>query len=305
MNKSCTFRFKLHEVAPYINWLYFFHAWGFPGRFSTISKIHGCVACKQNWILSFPKHDHQRATEAIQLYEDAQALLKSCDTRYQTNAKVAIMPACSEKEDLILFHDNQSFRLPLLRQQTPDKDGLCKCLSDYVIPINRVPSAENIGIADHIGIFACCADREMEDEDIEDEYMHLMHQTLADRLAEATAEKLHELVRKDIWGYASDEQLCIDELFCEKYQGKRPAIGYPSLPDQSLNFLLDNILDFSSIGIQLTENGAMKPHASTSGLMFAHPEVKHFSIGQIGMDQISDYAKRRNVNIEYIKKFLA
>ena len=273
-------------------------------HFASISKIHGCMACKQNWLKSFPERDRQRATEAMQLYEDAQKLLKNCDELFFTNAKVAIIPARSEKEDIILYCNESAKRLPLLRQQMADNDGLCKCLSDYVLPINTIPTEKNIGVADHIGVFACCTDKEFEEKASDDEYLHLLHQTLADRLAEATAERLHEFVRKDIWGYAPNEHLCIEDLFSEKYQGKRPAVGYPSLPDQSLNFLIDEILDFSSIGIRLTENGAMKPHASTSGLMFAHPEVKHFCVGKIGMDQLSDYAKRRNVSTEYIKKFL-
>ena len=139
----------------------------------------------------------------------------------------------------------------------------------------------------------------------EDDYKRMLVQTLSDRLAEATAEKLHEDVRKKLWGYATDENLSIKDLHNEKYQGIRPAVGYPSLPDQSVNFLLDELLDMKQIGISLTENGMMKPHASVCGLMFAHPASRYFSIGKIGEDQLADYAARRGMSIEETKKFLA
>ena len=130
----------------------------------------------------------------------------------------------------------------------------------------------------------------------------MLVQTLADRLAEATAEKLHEDIRKTTWGYAPNENLSVKDLHNEKYQGIRPAVGYPSLPDQSVNFVLNDLLDMKQIGISLTENGMMKPHASVSGLMFAHPASCYFSIGKIGEDQLTDYANRRGMNIEEMKK---
>jgi cobalamin-dependent methionine synthase I len=129
--------------------------------------------------------------------------------------------------------------------------------------------------------------------------------TLSDRLAEATAEKLHETVRKTIWGYAPDEQLSIEQLHNEEFQGIRPAVGYPSLPDQSVNFLLDELLDMQQIGIHLTENGMMQPHASVSGLMLAHPASRYFSIGKIDEEQLHDYASRRRLPVEQMRKFLA
>ena len=138
-----------------------------------------------------------------------------------------------------------------------------------------------------------------------DEYRQLLRQTIADRLAEATAERMHEEVRKTLWGYAPDEQLSIEEMFQEKYVGRRPAVGYPSLPDQSLNFIIDEILDLSCIGISLTESGAMRPHASTSGLMFAHPQAHHFAIGKIDEAQLHDYALRRGLSETSMRKFLA
>ena len=116
---------------------------------------------------------------------------------------------------------------------------------------------------------------------------------------------MHEYVRKTAWGYAPDECLSIPDLLAEKFQGIRPAVGYPSLPDQSVNFLLDSLLDMKQIGITLTENGAMRPHASVCGLMLSHPASHYFSIGQIGEDQLNDYARRRGLPVETARKFLA
>ena len=138
-----------------------------------------------------------------------------------------------------------------------------------------------------------------------DAYKRLLTQTLTDRLAEAGAEKLHQYVRKEAWGYAPDEQLNIEQLHKEEFQGIRPAVGYPSLPDQSVNFLLDQLLDMHQIGITLTENGAMNPHASVSGLMFAHPQAHYFSVGKIGEDQFQDYVRRRGLSADEMRKFLA
>ena len=132
----------------------------------------------------------------------------------------------------------------------------------------------------------------------------MLAQTLADRLAEATAERLHQEVRTKIWGYAPDEQASIDDLLNCRYVGIRPAVGYPSIPDASINFMIDNIINIRQIGIRLTESGMMTPHASVSGLMFAHPQAKYFSIGDIGKDQMNDYARRRGLPMEMMKKFL-
>jgi cobalamin-dependent methionine synthase I len=112
-------------------------------------------------------------------------------------------------------------------------------------------------------------------------------------------------VRKHYWGYAPDENLSIAEMQVEKFQGIRPAVGYPSLPDTSLNFVIDELLDMKQIGIRLTESGAMKPHASVSGLMMAHPQAQYFSLGKIGEDQLHDYARRRGLPVEVVRKFLA
>ena len=132
----------------------------------------------------------------------------------------------------------------------------------------------------------------------------LLHSTLADRLAEATAERMHEEVRKHYWGYAKDEQLTMQELHAEKFQGIRPAVGYPSLPDQSINFLIDELLRLEDIGIAISEHGAMIPHSSVSGFMFAHPKAHYFSVGNIGEDQLCDYSSRRGLSVDTLRNFL-
>jgi cobalamin-dependent methionine synthase I len=116
---------------------------------------------------------------------------------------------------------------------------------------------------------------------------------------------MHEEVRRHYWGYAPDENLCIADLHAERFQGIRPAVGYPSLPDTSFNFVIDSVLDMRQIGIRLTESGAMKPHASVSGLMISHPKAHYFSIGKIGDDQLLDYSRRRGIPLEVCRKYLA
>ncbi len=289
-----TLDYRLHEVAGYINWLYFFHAWGFPSRYGSISQVHGCEACWANWMQSFPEEERDKAAEAIRLFKEAQTVIDEMDERFRSHALVGLFDANSHGDDILLWTDEgDEVRLPMLRQQSGE---LCLCLSDFVLPLG----AEH----DTIGLFASSVDSGLEKSYEGDDYRHLLCQTLADRLAEATAERAHEYTRKQLWAYAPDEDLTVEQLFREAYQGKRPAVGYPSLPDQSLNFLIDEVLHLSSIGISLTESGAMMPHASTSGLMLAHPEARHFSVGRIGTDQVEDYARRRGMNIERAKQFL-
>ena len=171
---------------------------------------------------------------------------------------------------------------------------------EWLVPRRIAPQGE-----DRVGLFATSVSHGLETDFDTDPYQKMMMQLLADRLAEATAERMHEEVRKHYWGYAKDENLSIPEMQIEKFQGIRPAVGYPSLPDTSLNFVLDELLDMKQIGIRLTESGAMKPHASVSGLMMAHPKARYFSIGKIGEDQLHDYARRRGLPVEVCRKFLA
>lgn len=287
--------YKIHDISPYINWIYFFHAWGFQPRFANISQVHGCDVCKASWLTTFNPADRPKASEAMQLYKEAHRMLDQLDSDYTVHALFKLCRANSDGDNLLL----DGTRLPLLRQQVKKKDDSpYLCLSDFVRPLATRQ-------ADTVGIFATCVDHEIEQLYATDPYKRLLVQTLADRLAEAATEKMHEEVRKHHWGYAPDESLSMTELHQEAFQGIRPAVGYPSLPDQSINFLLNDLLHFDQIGMTLTENGAMKPHASVCGLMLSHPAAHYFSIGKIDEDQLLDYAQRRGKPIEEIRKFLA
>lgn len=287
--------YRIHDVAPYINWIYFFHAWGFQPRFATIADIHGCDACRASWLTTFTEEDRPKAAEAMQLYKEANRMLNLLDEDYQVKTLFKLCEANADGDNLII----DGITLPLLRQQQAKKNPKepFLCLSDFVRPLSS-------GIPDTVGVFAACIDADMAGLYEKDPYKHILVQTLSDRLAEAGTEKMHEYVRKEAWGYAKDENLSMADLLVEKYQGIRPAVGYPSLPDQSVNFILSEILDMSQIGIILTENGAMYPHASVCGLMFAHPASHYFYIGKIGEDQLTDYAGRRGKTVEEMRKFL-
>ncbi|WP_300697930.1 vitamin B12 dependent-methionine synthase activation domain-containing protein [uncultured Bacteroides sp.] len=287
--------YSIHEVVPYVNWLYFFHAWGFQPRFATIAHIHGCDACRAMWLAGFPEEERAKAAEAMQLLKEANRMLDLLDRDFRVHSVYRLCKANADGDNLLL----DGIPLPLLRQQTPQPDGApFLCLSDFVRPLSS-------GVTDTVGIFAASCDGEVELLHADDPYKHLLVQTLADRLAEAATEKMHEYVRKVAWGYAKEENLSIPELLKEDFQGIRPAVGYPSLPDQSVNFLLDKLLHMGQIGISLTENGAMYPHATVCGLMFAHPAARYFAVGKIGKDQLEDYAKRRGMAVEEVSRFLA
>lgn len=261
--------FDIPELVQYINWIYFYHAWGI------------------------------KEEQGLDLKKEAMSLIDrwSAEERH-TVFRVCLFQANSHDEDIFLYENKREdivsqadnthcpaplHIVPLLRQQ----HAPFLCLADFLPPVGHK--------SETIGIFA---------SSVPFSAGEILEQTVADRLAEATAELGHEQVRKHIWGYAHNEELTPKDMFAEQYIGKRPAIGYPSLPDQSLNFLLSDILDMPSMGIRLTENGAMIPHASTSGLMISHPLCRHFSIGKIGEDQLTDYAQRRNIDKETLKKFL-
>ncbi len=287
--------YRIHEVTDYINWIYFFHAWGFQPRFASIATVHGCDVCQALWLREISAAERTKAAEALRLYKEAQRMLWQLDEKYSVKAVYRLFKANSDGDNLLL--DGTIF--PLLRQQQVKNEGEPHlCLSDFIRPLTS-------GITDTVGAFATTIEEEMEHLYEEDPYKHMLVQTLSDRLAEAAAERLHEQIRKEIWGYAKDEKLTIRQLHNEMYQGIRPAVGYPSLPDQSINFLLNDLLKMEEIGIRLTENGMMIPHASVSGLMFAHPQARYFSVGKIGKDQLTDYAKRRGIPVKEMEKFLA
>ena len=266
--------YEIGEVEPYINWIYFDYAWGVGGK---------------------------APEERDRLRGDAARLLRELDGNYHTHALFGIFDAHSEGDDIIVG----DVRIPMLRQQTPHSEGQpCLCLSDFIAPAST--SVQESSVYAQIGVFAATVDRALtHDMAGDDPYQKMLVQTVADRLAEATAEKLHHEVRTRYWGYAPDEQLTMSQIHAEQFQGIRPAIGYPSLPDTSVNFILSDLLDMKQIDIRLTESGMMTPHASVSGFMFAHPQAHYFSLGKIGEDQLRDYARRRGVPVELMRGFLA
>lgn len=292
--------YTVHDTAPYINWLYFFHAWGFQPKFSSIARLHGCDSCRAMWLTSFAEADRPKASEAMQLFKEAQRMLAELDSQYSIKGLVELLPAVSDGDDLLITAlDGSILTFPFLRQQTVKKeDEPYVCLADFVRPKEKQQP-------DTLGVFATTTNIDVEAVAQDDPYKTMLVQTLADRLAEAGTERMHEQVRKELWAYAPNESLSLEELLEEKYQGIRPAVGYPSMPDQSVNFLIDELLDMKRIGISLTENGMMMPHASVSGLMFAHPRAEYFNIGKIGNDQLEDYARRRGMPVETMRKFLA
>ena len=279
--------YDIHELAPYINWAYFFFAWQV-------------------------KNEEEKA----RLRQEAETFLTQWKGHYHAYALFELFEANSDEDDIVVEGEriSQPHRIPCLRQQQGEPPYLC--LSDFVSPQNislTIPERNSptrnlshlLPLTSRIGIFATSADTGLETDFDADPYQKMMAQLLADRLAEAAAERMHEQVRKDFWGYAKEEQLTIPEMLVEKFQGIRPAVGYPSLPDTSLNFVLDVLIDMKQIGIRLTESGAMKPHASVSGLMMAHPQAHYFNLGKIGEDQLQDYARRRGLPVEVCRKFLA
>ena len=260
--------YEIADVRPYIHWLYFFHAWSMNGK---------------------------PATERESLRHDAERLLDEWDGHYHTHAVFELLDANSDGDDLLL----NGVRVPALRQQQPSSAGApCLCLSDFVRPLAS-------GVKDCAGVFATTVDASLEHIHRDDVYLKMLSQVLSDRLAEATAELMHKQVRTTYWGYAPDENIALDALLAARYQGIRPAIGYPSLPDTSVNFILADLIGFHRIGIRLTESGMMQPHASVSGLLFAHPQARYFDLGRIGEDQLQDYARRRGLPVETVRRFLS
>ena len=299
--------YDISELIPYINWPYFFFAW-----------------------------QVKEPSEKDRLRQEAETLLKQLEGKYRAYGLFELFDAFSDGEDIVVFRGKrkeecgrrnvergmwqeeggrrlpQEQRIPCLRQQQGNPPYLC--LADFISPFGKTaafhpqdisPSSFLFPLSSKLGIFSTSVDIGLETDFSSDPYKKMMTQLLADRLAEAAAERMHEQVRKEYWGYAKDENLSIPDMLVEKFQGIRPAVGYPSLPDTSLNFVLDDLIDMKQIGIRLTESGAMKPHASVSGLMLAHPEARYFSIGKIGEDQLRDYAHRRGLPLELCRRFLA
>jgi 5-methyltetrahydrofolate--homocysteine methyltransferase len=298
----------VEDVIPYINWIFFFTAWRLHGHYGDLSALHDCSGCRAAWLDKQPESEKAKAEEALKLYDEARKILDqlvagkipglSDAAPAYCEAICGFFPAVSIGDDLRIGREV----FPMLRQQTLNENSACLSLADYIAP-------QATGRDDYVGIFAVTAGRCIETlthwyEKEDDSYGRMLIRTLSDRLAEASAEYLHEKVRKEYWGYAPDERLSVAELFKSHYRGIRPAVGYPSLPDQGLMFKIDKLLHLNRIGITLTENGAMSPVSSVAGLYFSHPDASYFMIGRISEEQLQDYAVRRGKPADELRKFL-
>jgi 5-methyltetrahydrofolate--homocysteine methyltransferase len=284
--------YDLAELARYIDWTPFFQAWEMKGAFPHILD------------------DDKYGEAARHLYADAQAMLKQliAEKWLAANAVVGFWPANSVGDDIELYADERRDKpiatLHTLRQQMArDGSRANLALADFVAP-------KESGVADYVGAFAVTAGIGEEDvarrfERANDDYAKIMVKALADRLAEAFAEALHERVRKELWAYAPDERLSNEELIAEAYRGIRPAPGYPAQPDHTEKRTLFRLLDAEkATGLKLTESCAMWPAAAVSGLYFSHPESRYFGVGKIGRDQVADYAARKGWSQEEAERWL-
>ena len=284
-------------LANYIDWGPFFQTWDLAGPFPAILT------------------DEVVGEAATKVFAEGQAMLKKIiEGRWLTaNGVVALLPANSVRHDDIEIYTDESrsevaFTYYGVRQQTekPVIDGVQRpnqCLADFIAP-------KDSGVQDYIGMFAVTAGlgiekHEQRFEAAHDDYSSIMLKSLADRLAEAFAEYLHERVRKDLWGYAADEQLSNEALIAESYCGIRPAPGYPACPEHTVKADMFRVMQCEEIEMQVTESFAMIPGAAVSGFYFAHPQSKYFSVGKIGNDQVSDMADRRGVSKEQVERWLA
>ena len=280
------------ELAPYIDWTPFCRTWELYGKYPEILD------------------DNLVGEEAKKVFDDAQQMVSDIISENWITNKAAygLFPANSVGDDIEIYDPESDEKIATqhtLRQQTKKADGVPqKALSDFVAP-------KESGIKDYIGGFVVTsgigvAERVKAYEEDHDDYQSIMLKALADRLAEAFAEYLHERVRKEYWGYAMNESLTNEGLINEEYKGIRPAPGYPACPDHTEKITLFKLLNATeSTGVSLTESLAMFPAASVSGWYFGHPEAKYFGVGKIGMDQVESIAKRKNIKKEEIEKWLS
>ncbi|MFW6195067.1 MAG: methionine synthase [Chloroflexota bacterium] len=285
--------YDLEEIVSRIDWTPFFQTWELSGTFPKILE------------------DDEVGETASSLYKDAQEILRRIidEGWAHPRAVIGFWPANTVNDDDIELYEDDERResiatLRMLRQQTSRQRGRNNyCLADFVAP-------KDSGIADYVGAFAVTAGPELEKIAQEykrnnDDYTSIIVQALGDRLAEAFAERMHERVRKEFWGYAPDEDLSNEQLVKEEYQGIRPAPGYPACPDHTEKGVLFDLLDATeNTGIKLTESFAMTPASSVSGWYFAHPESRYFGIGKIERDQVEDYAKRKGMSVEEMERWL-
>ncbi|MFH1853093.1 MAG: methionine synthase [Candidatus Neomarinimicrobiota bacterium] len=280
--------FPLADLVPYIDWTPFFHVWELKGRYPALLS------------------DAQVGPQARELLENARSLLDLIirERKLTARAVCGIFPANSVGDDIRIVSAGDHYSTHWLRQQTASSaDGPYFCLSDFIAPVDS-------GVNDWLGGFVVSTgfgarDLAAEYSAVNDEYHSIMVKALADRLAEALAEKLHELIRRQFWGYAVAETLAPADLLAEKFQGIRPAPGYPACPDHSQKQMLFDLLAAPSrIGVTLTENFAMEPAASISGWYFAHPQARYFSVGKLDRDQVHDYARRQGRPVALVENHL-
>lgn len=285
--------YDLSELREYIDWQPFFNAWEMKGRFPDI--------------LNNPASGEA----ARKLYEDAQEMLDTAikEKWLTANGVIGFFPANAVGDDIEVYTDETRSEvlttLHNLRQQGEHRDGIPnRSLGDFVAP-------KDTGLADYVGAFAVTAglgsqDRIMEFKAANDDYSAILLESLADRLAEAFAERMHERVRKEFWGYQPDEHLDNEALIGEKYVGIRPAPGYPACPEHTEKTTLFDLLDVTErTGIELTESMAMWPGAAVSGWYFSHPQSQYFVVGRLGQDQVADYAKRKGWTLQEAERWLA
>ncbi|EHH07581.1 MULTISPECIES: methionine synthase [Agrobacterium] len=284
--------YDLEELSRYIDWTPFFQTWELKGRFPAILE------------------DEKQGEAARQLYSDAQAMLKKIieENWFRPRAVIGFWPANAVGDDIRLFTD-ESRKEELatfftLRQQLSKRDGRPNvALSDFVAPVDS-------GVADYVGGFVVTAGIEEvaiaeRFERANDDYSSILVKALADRFAEAFAERMHERVRKEFWGYAPDEAFAGDELIGEAYAGIRPAPGYPAQPDHTEKKTLFALLDATNAaGVELTESYAMWPGSSVSGLYIGHPESYYFGVAKVERDQVLDYARRKDMPVEEVERWL-
>ena len=284
--------YPLDDLIPFIDWTPFFRAW----------ELHG----------TYPRilDDEKVGRQARTLLEDGQRLLEQIvrERRFRPQAALGIFPANARGDDIEIYAngDRTSVRAVAhhLRQQAEKPPGRPNlCLADFVAPADS-------GLPDWIGAFVVTAGSGVDDFAAElerghDDYSAIMVKALGDRIAEAFAERLHQRVRREFWGYAADEALTTDDLVREKYSGIRPAPGYPACPDHSEKQALFALLDATrNTGVRLTESGAMWPPSSVSGWYFAHPEAIYFGLGKIARDQVQDYAQRKEMRVTEVERWL-
>jgi 5-methyltetrahydrofolate--homocysteine methyltransferase len=279
----------LFELAHFIDWQPFFQTWDLHGSFPAILN------------------DEVVGESARRLHSDATSMLKRLiEGRWLTaNAVVGFWPANSVGDDIVLYADEQRDTPVLvwhnLRQQTAKREGVHnKCLADFVAP-------RSSGVADYVGVFAVTAGIGIEKQEarfaaLHDDYSSIMLKALADRLAEAFAESLHQRVRQDLWGYARDEALDNQALIAEAYRGIRPAPGYPACPEHTVKRDMFELLQAERVGLTLTESLAMNPASSVSGFYIAHPDAEYFNVGPVGEDQLLDLAARSHRDANEVRR---